>query len=100
LRGQHGAAWVIGRVFDQQLELAAIDAALLVGSSTRSIMPKRTCLPKPASGPDKSWIEPSVISVLDTPCVWAMAAPAVRAIAAATRLSLSFMVQVSCCGDG
>ena len=31
LRGQHGAAGVIGRIFDQQLELAAIDAALLVG---------------------------------------------------------------------
>jgi hypothetical protein len=38
-------------------------------SSTRSIMPSRTCLPKPAIGPDRSWIEPIVISLFDTPCV-------------------------------
>src|SRR5687767_2470038 len=56
-------------------------------SSTRSIMPKRTCLPKPAIGPDRSWIVPMTISSFVMPCTfWAWAAPkaatSVRAAAA------------------
>jgi len=34
-------------------------------------MPLRACLPKPATGPDKSWMVPIVISSLVTPCDWA-----------------------------
>src|SRR5690606_17684553 len=54
-------------------------------SSTRNTMPRRTDLPKPASGPDRSLMEPSTISSLLTPCVWASAAPAARPSAAAKR---------------
>src|SRR3954454_8030637 len=41
-------------------------------SSTRSSMPMRACLPKPAIRPERSWIEPSTTSFLLTPCDWAM----------------------------
>ncbi len=64
-------------------------------SSTRSVMPRRICLPKPASGPDRSWMEPRVISSLLTPCDWASAAPVVRASAAAVREIRAFIGLVS-----
>jgi hypothetical protein len=46
-----------------------------LSSSTRSCMPSRVCLPKPAIGPERSWIEPSRISFLLTPCCSAAKAP-------------------------
>ena len=51
-------------------------------SSTRSIMPRRVCLPNAAIGPDKSWIVPSTISSLVTPCCCASAPDAASAVAA------------------
>ena len=36
-------------------------------SSTRICMPKRRALPKPASGPERSWMVPITISFLLTP---------------------------------
>src|SRR5450432_192067 len=61
-------------------------------SSTRSIMPRRSCLPKPASGPERSWIEPTTISVLLTPCCSAaMADAANEASKAATAANVFFM---------
>src|SRR5512147_1006647 len=59
-------------------------------SSMRSIIPRRTCLPKPAIGPERSWIEPITISSLLTPCVCATAAPLANA-AAAMREAANFM---------
>src|SRR5262249_9391045 len=42
-------------------------------SSMRSSMPMRACLPKPAIGPERSWIVPSTTSFLLMPCDWAKA---------------------------
>ena len=87
--------------------VGAIGAGLLscsLTSFTRSIMPLRNCLPKPASGPDRSWMEPRVISVLLTPWLsWACAVGAANAMAQASaessRVFLNFMPCLLCC-DG
>src|SRR3990167_10653893 len=68
-----------------------------LASFTRSIMPLRNCLPKPASGPDRSWMEPRVISVLLTPWLsCACSAGVVNAVAHAradrTAVVLRFML--------
>ena len=68
LRGQHRLLGVVARVLDDQLDLAAVDAALLVDLVDAQRMPLRAGLPKPASGPDRSWIVPITISFLLTPC--------------------------------
>src|ERR1017187_6860505 len=59
-------------------------------SSARIIMPLRSGLEYPASGPDKSCPEPMVISVSMTPCVCASAAP--LAAARSNAMNFSFMV--------
>src|SRR6478735_469726 len=61
-------------------------------------MPLRDCLPKPASGPERSWIVPIRISSLLTPCCCAPARPeaSARPLAAARGMSdLIFITAVS-----
>src|ERR1044071_7177434 len=52
-------------------------------SSMRSSMPMRACLPKPAIGPERSWIVPSTTSFLLTPCDWAKAGNGIASASAA-----------------
>src|SRR5206468_2504580 len=60
--------------------------------STRSIIPRRTALPKPAIGPERSWIEPMVISVLLTPCVGVCATASEAASASVAVVRMRLMV--------
>ena len=77
LRRANRALGVVARIFNQQLDLATMEPPCSLISSTRSCMPLRDCLPKAVMGPDKSWMVPTKISVLLTPCIcaWLAALP-------------------------
>jgi hypothetical protein len=80
LRRQHRTLGVVGRVFDDQLDLAAVDAALLVDLVHAQHHAQACLLAERGDRPDRSWIEPSTISSLVTPC-WASTPPAANAAA-------------------
>jgi hypothetical protein len=70
LRREQALLRVVAAVLDDQLDLAAVMPPASLISSTRICMPLRSGLLKPASGPDRSWMEPITISSLVTPICW------------------------------